>query len=808
RAGFAVPSGFVVTTAAYDSFVADNGLGPRIRAALYREEPAGAAIRDAFAGAAVPPAVAEEILAAYAQLGRGAVAVRSSATAEDLPQAAFAGQQDTYLNVVSNEALLDGVRSCWASLWSDRAIAYRERLELSQETVKMAVVVQRMVAADAAGVLFTANTVSGARDEVLIDASPGLGEAVVSGLVTPDHYVLKKRWRRWRIVQRQEGRREVVIRARPGGGTEHVEQEAAEGPALADGALRQLARTAVAIQEHFGAPQDIEWARARGQLFILQARPITALPEPAPEGASSGVRNRARQFIAGNFAEIFALRPYPLDVDVLIPALAGALEPMFEVMGLDWRLHRQFVAEDGVVVRFEGRLPRPTWRVLLAPARFLWRVLRYDPLQWRSDPVLEQMRARTRALESRESETLSWAQLLEVVRAATEVPCLAGQIRQRYFPRAAFAAARLRLLLTLLGRADRLGALLSGAHNKTLEANRALEDLSNRVRSDAQLARAFSGHEPQQLASVLQELPSGRAFLDDFRAFLDRYGHREMVISTLSQPAWADAPEVVLGIVKSLAAGEPQPQSGAPAWQAARDSVLQHRLLRIGPLRAAFLKTLAEARTLLPIREDTHFYATLPLPVMRRTLLECGRRLTNAGVLQTEEEVFHLRLEELQRVADEPILPADFATKLRDAVARRREARERLKDTPLVDPRLMPRSAAAGDALLRGISGSPGVAQGPACIVRDSSEFAKVVAGDVLVAPYTNPSWTPLFQRAVAVVVDSGSPASHAAIVAREYGIPAVMGTVTGTKTVRDGQRLRVDGSQGAVFGMAEQEER
>src|SRR5205807_3134720 len=208
-------------TAAYDCFVTESHLSETISQAFREQQSSGISIREAFAGASLPPEVARDILAAYHQLEQGPVAVRSSATAEDLPEAAFAGQQDTFLNVVGTEALLDAVRRCWASLWSDRAIAYRACQGLDQQTVKLAVVVQRLVAAEVAGVLFTANPVTGARDETVVDASPGLGEAVVSGLVTPDHYVLRKgRWG-WRIVERRPGRREVVVQPRVAGGTEH-----------------------------------------------------------------------------------------------------------------------------------------------------------------------------------------------------------------------------------------------------------------------------------------------------------------------------------------------------------------------------------------------------------------------------------------------------------------------------------------------------------------------------------------------------------------------------------------------------------
>jgi pyruvate,water dikinase len=327
------------------------------------------------------------------------VAVRSSATAEDLPEAAFAGQQDTFLNVVGPEALLDAVRRCWASLWTDRAIAYRARLGLDQTTVKLAVVVQRMVDAEVAGVLFTANPVTGARDEIVIDASPGLGEAVVSGLVTPDHFVLRRRWWGWSIVERRAGWREVVVRPRAEGGTEHVwpEPTATLQPALPDHALRRLADLGAAIERHFGRPQDVEWAWARGEAFILQARPITALPERVPR------LTRLVRLVAALLVELLPARPYPLEAttwgfEYFASALLG---PMFRRLGLAVRFDRLFVEEDGVIVRFRGGLPfRPTPGVLLAPLR-LWRLARrYDPSSWRSDPLLAEVQARVRALEA------------------------------------------------------------------------------------------------------------------------------------------------------------------------------------------------------------------------------------------------------------------------------------------------------------------------------------------------------------------------------------------------------------------------
>src|SRR5262249_39769175 len=258
---------------------------------------------------------------------------------------------------------------------------------------------------------------------------------------------------------------------------------------------------------------------------------------------------------------------------------------------------------------------------------------------------------------------------------------------------------------------------------------------------------------------------SGRVFLSELRRFLDRYGHREAVITSVFQPTWTDAPEVALGILKGLAMAPPAPpRTGPPAWEIARDELLNHPLLRLRPLRAAFLKSLTEARCLMQIREDTHFYATRALPLLRRELIEFGRRLTAAGVLERPEDVFHLRMEELEHVGGTWPPPPPLAGRLRSVVARRKELRASLEATPLLDPRLLRRALPEGNVLLRGTPGSPGVAEGPVRIIRGGAEFGTLRPGEVLVAPLTNPAWTPLFQRAAAVVVDSGGAASHAAI--------------------------------------------
>jgi pyruvate,water dikinase len=790
-AGFPVPPGFAITTAAYDRVVATNGLQPLIARAT--EPDGGAQIREAFAKAAIPPNVEQDILQAYQRLGAPSVAVRSSATAEDLPDAAFAGQQDSFLGIVDAQGLLNSVRLCWGSLWSDRAISYREKHGFAHADVKLAVVVQTLIPAESAGVMFTANPINGARDETVIDASSGLGEAIVSGLVTPDHIILRKGRLGWRIIERRLGRREIEVRPRAGGGVEHVAGSGDAGPVLPDVVLRRLARLGAAIQRHFDRPQDVEWAWADGRLFVLQARPITALPRPL-------ARTRRFGMPQSGPSEYFQIRPYPLDMTTWVPAMSAALTKMLPLGNAFPRFDQMWEEEEGVITRFgdwpEMRLSRD---LLMMPLRLLPLAWRYDPEHWREDPILASTLSRIAALNERNLASLSESELLATAREAMTLPEDIVELRSRYFPRTIFSLLGLRIVLGLLGREDRFGALLSGVDNKTLEANRQLEILAADIRADLALSAIFKEHDPTTLWDALADASAGRAFLTKLRAFLAEYGHRETGSPLLvSQPTWRDAPEPVLGILKGLAVSPPVTRDVQPVWERERDEILAE--LPFAPLRAAFLAMLAGARKFPSLREDTHFIMTMPMPVLHQALLELGHRLVPAGVLDRENDVFHLQLDELEQAVRSWPPPKSLVSELAVTVRQRAERRSALADVPLFDLAALPPPQPTGDALLAGTPGSPGVAEGPVRIVRDAAAFGTLLPGEVLVAPYTNPSWTPLFGRAVAVIVDAGSAMSHAAIVAREYGIPAVMGTGDAISRLRDGQLVRVDGSNGLVY--------
>ena len=786
RAGFPVPGGFVVSTDAYAAIVADAGLGEAIATA---DGDGGAAARAAFEVAAIPDAVRSAIMCAYAELGGGPVAVRSSATAEDLPGAAFAGQQDTYLNVVGSDALLDAVRRCWGSLWTERAITYRARLDIDPSGVRIAVVIQQMVPAAFAGVAFTANPVTGDRDEVVVDASSGLGEAVVSGLVTPDHFVLDANGR---VRERRRGRREVVVRAAAEGGVVHrTDEEATELP---DAVLAELAAVARAVAAHFGRPQDVEWAYAEGRLWLLQARPMTALP-PAPIHLS-----RIQRITGPQIIEMLPVRPYPMDMSAwLLPGPGRLVRRMLhEIAGFDLDFTAVLPERDGIVDRYVPPQPRFTLAVLTAPARLLPRIRRFRPAEWTRDPRFVRFDRQMRELTARDPRELGGDELRWLPRRALDAMDEVTTVRVDYLPRVGFDLLRLHGLLVVLRRTVLSGLLTLGARTRTEDANRALAQLAERVRADGALRAVFE-LEPEALAEWIGNDPAFAAFRAELTALLDEYGHRETASALLlSTSTWRDSPATVLGLVKVLVQDAPVPAAARARW--AEQQLLTHPLVRLTRSGPRVRRLLQDARAGIAFREDTHFHFTRALPVVRRAVLEMGRRLAVAGVLRDAQDVLHLRLEEVEGIADSSALAPDEADRLRSIVRARSARRTELARVPLIAPATLFPHQAAGDALATGVPASGGRATGPARVLAGPADFGRLRSGDVLVCPYTNPSWTPLFQRAVAVVADTGGIGSHAAIVAREYGIPAVMGTGTGTTSLVDGQRVTVDGDTGRVL--------
>ena len=794
RHGFPVPAGFLVTTSAYATLLADTGLGGELGRLLEAETPrhgSGRFLPKRPCRSASP----RTSLRPTPLLGGGPVAVRSSATAEDLPDAAFAGQQDTFLNVVGEQAVFRAVVNCWASLWTDRAIAYRQRQRIDPREVAIAVVVQEMVPADTAGVLFSANPVTGERGEIVVDASPGLGEAVVSGRVTPDHYVLDSTGRARTFTP---GAHEVVIRAagRRGHGGERRRGQPAAGPRGT--AVGGTGAAGTARPGPFRPAAGHGMGHRRRATVVLQARPMTALP-PQPLRL-----NEFQRLVGPFFVEMFQDRPYPLDVSGWMQrGILAMLHGMAGSVGVNFPSVKELLPEeDGVVVRLVPPVPRPTLRTLGAPLSVARRARRFNPARWTQDSRFATFLENVRRLAGRDPRSLSWREVVGLAEDAFATMRGITELRISYLPGAFVPQLKLRLMLLLLGKRHLGPALIAGAETRTSQANRALEDLADRVRSHGGLARAFTELAPGELLSRVEHDPKFEDFRARLQAFLAEYGHRETVSVVMSSsPTWSDAPEVVLGLVTSMM-GERR-QAADQTGQALAE-LKRHPALRIAAVRRHLLTAVDAAKAGIAFREDSHFYATKVLPPLRRALAELGRRLCEAGVLADPADVHHLRFEELAGMDDGGALPAAERERYRRLVVARAAKRRELDGIPLLDTAsLFPTRRRRPGALVSGMPASRGQATGTVRIIRGPAEFGQLRSGEILVCPYTNPSWTPLFQRAAAVVVDAGGIASHAAIVAREYGIPAVMGTGSGTSALQEGQLVLVDGTRGLVTAAA-----
>lgn len=694
-AGLDVPDGFVLTTQAYRRAIADAGLRP--------DDQLGPGD---FTELSIPGEVVDALRAGYAALGGGLVAARSSATAEDLPGAAFAGQQETVLGVLGDEALLDAVRTCWASLWGERAVAYRTAIGVGTADLALAVVVQRLVEADHAGVMFTANPVSGARDEVVIESSAGLGEAVVSGLVTPDHAVLDESGC---VLRRRAGVADVVITAEAAGGTRTSTPTQVQP--LSDEVLARIAAAGRRIAAHTGRPMDVEWAVAGERTVLLQARPMTALPPPPRR------LNRAQRMAGAVLIELFPHRPTPLELtgwldQILWPLVDGVFRGM---AGMRMEFADVFIADDAVLREFVPPTPRPTTKLPAALAHDL-AVLRRDPAAWASDPLARHYDTECRALARLDLPALPWAELLAVHRRVQAACQDLTRLRVDYLPAAAGAIAQLAGLLTILGARGRLGAVLTGGVNsRTTAANAELDALADLIREQPVLADAFA---TQPAAAVLDRLrtdPAAAPIADRFDAFLNAYGHRETGSLTLVRdPSWADRPETVIDVLSLLLEAPSAGRSAATSDPLPDLLALRRvRLLRLG---GALRRLVTAARAGIAAREDTHFDLARLMPPLRHAMIEIGRRLAGHGWLAEPDDVWFLSWPEIAVLPDPEHSPVDPAV-ARNA-GRRAAAYAELASTPLIaGASLYPDRGAQQGVLVSGTAGGGGTASGAVRII-------------------------------------------------------------------------------------------
>jgi pyruvate,water dikinase len=833
-AGLPVPPGFHITTAAYRRFVTENHLTEPILAAAAAARPddhgslerASERIQSLFAASTMPADLAALCRQWHGRLGPDdpAVAVRSSATAEDLPEMSFAGQQETFLNV-RGDNVLDAVARCWASLWTARALGYRARLGIRPAEVAIAVVVQELVPADVAGVLFTANPLTGARDQMVINAAWGLGEAIVGGQVTPDTYIVNRQTDA--IESREIADKQVMtVKVLEGTREDAVPDEQRKQPTLEPAQAIELVCLGDRIEQLFNIPVDIEWALAAGRFFILQTRPITALPKPRAT-LDWALPDPKGRYARSSVIELLPDPLSPLFATVALPAWNEAYRAMARMLGFEKIFPEHFVLMINDFAYYDASTFRGLQMLWFMP-RVMFRGIgwiRRARQRWADEarPRYAEVVARWDARDTRDMPAISLVDGAgEITRAAAEhyLTIQSGILPAAYMSESLFSL----FYAKLIKRKDDPPPLtfLLGYDSAPIQAEKSLYDLATWARSHPELAGYLAGtsgsaiaHAVRQDSSPISDAASWREFRERLSKHLVRYGHAIYDLDFTKSLA-AEEPAPLLETLRFFLTGQARsPHERQATAAAAREQATEMILGRIGALRRRwFTRLLRWAQGYAPLREDALADVGLGWPLLRRMMREVGRRLVAAGSLSADDDVFWLRLDELEtaaRALDSNQPPESY----QNAVVERRAIwqRERTVTPPVVLPikggarfmgidftRWMPAftDQPAGDAF-KGTGASPGRFTGTARVISGPDEFDRMQQGEILVAKITTPAWTPLFALAAGIVTDVGGPLSHGSIVAREYQIPAVLGTGVATERLHSGQSITVDCDAGVV---------
>jgi phosphoenolpyruvate synthase/pyruvate phosphate dikinase len=826
--GVHVPPGFCVTTEAFRRVMAhapsiDARLDQLSRLRLEDREAIrvlGAEVRRIVEATAIPDDLAAAIARRLARLGEQATyAVRSSATAEDLPTASSAGQQDTYLNVLG-PAVLQHVSLCWASLFTERAITYRLWRGFDHREIDMAVVVQQMVVPSAAGILFTADPVTGNRKIASVEASFGLGEGVVSGLVNADVYKVRD----GEVVAKTVSTKRLAIHASPAGGTEEhaIEPGRQESPALTDAQVVALAELGRRIEAHFGEPQDIEWCLADDRFQIVQSRPITTL---FPIPAAGDQENHVYVSVGHQQMMTDPIKPLGLSFWQLT-----APRPMFVAGG---RLFVDVAAElrsprtRAGLVKGLGRsdpLIGDALQTILDRGDFI-PMLPDDgpdggpaggpPAPIEADPailaeLIERSQASIATLK-REIRARSGPALFDfIVADIDEMRRTVFEPRSRQVIMAGMEATWWlgERLQEWLGEKYAVDTLTQSVpHNVTSEMGLALLDVADVIRPYPDVVAFLQGVEDDGFIDELPGLAGGQEARDAIEAFLDKYGMRCVGEIDITKPRWRERPTtlvpMILGNVKNFepGAGRRRFEQGAQeAWAKEQELLARLRALPDGERKAAETKRMIDRiRTFSGYREYPKYGMVSRYFLYKQALLEEAERLVQAHVLREKEDIFYLTFEELRDVVRTHQVDDQLVRRRRDAFASYEALtppRVLTSDGEVVGGTYRRDDVPAG--ALAGLPVSAGTVEGRARVILDMAQ-ADLEAGDILVTAYTDPSWTPLFVAIKGLVTEVGGLMTHGAVIAREYGLPAVVGVERATQLIGDGQRIRVHGTDGFV---------
>ncbi|MEO6857853.1 MAG: rifamycin-inactivating phosphotransferase [Solirubrobacteraceae bacterium] len=807
--GICVPAGFCVTTDAFQRILAQ---APSIDDRLDRLS-------------RLKPDDREAIRALSSDIRRALEAV---AFPEDLASAitaSFAGQQGTYLNIVGPMAVLRHVSRCWASLFTERAVIYRLRNGFDHREVHLAVVVQQMVFPQAAGILFTADPVTSNRRVASVEASFGLGEALVSGLVNADVFKVRDD----EVVTKAVATKQLAIHALPAGGTEEplIDPERQARPALSDAQVVQLAQLGRRIEAHFGHPQDIEWCLVDDGFQIVQSRPITTL-FPLPE-----VEDRANHvYVSVGHAQMMTDPMKPLGLSLW---QLTALPPMYEAGGrlfVDVTQRLASPASRAGLLELLGKsdpLIRDALQTILergdftsslpdegpggAPATDASAAGAPAPIE--TDPaivteLIERNQASIAALK-RDIATKSGSALFDFILAdIQELKRILFDPRSHQVFMTAMEATwwlneHLQKWLGEKNAADTLTQ--SVPHNVTSEMGLALLDVADVIRPHPEVVAFLQHVEDENFLDELPKLAGGREARDAIRAYLDKYGMRCVGEVDITKPRWSERPTtlvpMILGNIKNFepGAGERRFEQGREeAWCKEQELLGRLRPLPDGDRKAdAAQRMIDRVRTFIGYREYPKYGIVSRYFVYKQALLEDAERLVQAHVLRERKDICYLTFQELHEVARTNQVDDQLISRRKDAFR---------SYQGLTPPRVLTsdgeviagtygRDDLPAGALV-GLPVSGGTVEGRARVVLDMAQ-ADLEAGDILVTTYTDPSWTPLFVTIKGLVTEVGGPMTHGAVIAREYGLPTVVGVEHATQLIQDGQQIRVHGTDGYV---------
>ncbi len=856
KSGFNVPDGFCLTTKAYTDFTESAGIGTKIDSIIrsYKNpdslqlEKISQKIQKLFTSHPVPEGIRESILSAYRRLKNGNsaadVAVRSSATAEDLPHLSFAGQQDTYLGINGEQDLLDSVRKCWASLWTARAIGYRNRNEIENKNVKLAVVVQKMVPSESSGVMFTANPLTGKRDETVIDAVFGLGETLVSGQVEPDNYICK---RSGEIINRIIGSKKILLESKSGRKPELKENLHTGKEALYEKQIKTLVDEGSRIQNLYSFPQDIEWAFHGNKLYILQSRPVTSLYPLPDKGDNDGFRIWLSFSSWQGFPHPFS----PLGRDMFLQ-IAKAVGKSLGIRYQSGHSNSMIAAGERLFVSitpfFRNKKLRKIINIILTALepsvtdyidelyarpeaesenkRFsIGKILKLVPaaVMLMSNNIRNLLSPHTlrRRIGKKQKRLLekvqkSFSKTDDIGEVSEFIIALQQKIALKILPFLIACVASgqipLQALSRIPGHPDNIEKLIADLtrgqkNNITIEMDIELWNLSMKIRSCSASKELFIANDPETLDNIYKQNGFTAETLSDIRDFLDKYGNRCIGEIDIINIRWNENRAPLFQIVKNYLS---VPEESSPLHAFEKGKIIADK--SCSELKEAFrnngrkhissrlIRFFSErARTLGGFREMPKFFFINILGEFRKKYLACGKDLTEKGIIDDPGDVFFLDMTEWKNFHGQDI---------KDLIIARKTMRIReMKRTKL--PRLLVSDGTAyfgrkiinnsDSRTIPGIAVSPGTAEGRIRVIKDPIK-EKLMPGEILVCTATDPAWTPLFLSAAGLIMEIGGMMTHGSVVAREYGIPAIAGVSEATSVLKTGTDVILDGDRGLII--------